>query len=447
VGGVSGFDVIDDAPLESGGAFTKPPPPPPTLNAGLPTTFTLGVFMDSFANAPAKDFTANVDWGDNTSETVSSIVPQSNIVLFGGAGFAVQGTHAYDHAGVYPVKVTVSDVGGSTVTLPDASVTVLPPPVITSLSPASEAENGGQYIIAVTGDNFTTSNTVQWNGVPVLTKVVSTTEEDAHIDANLVAEAGTATVSIGNASVPFVIRDAPLSVGVSPPRATAGVPTGTVFVGSLIDGQPSSNIADLGATIDWGDNSQSAGVLVPDPLRHNTFAITGSHTYAAPGPYTLSIKATDVGGATNTGSYPFTVRGPTPGTTPPPAGVNPTAPLSPPAATGSPAANRPRGWGLLQGRSAQLGTLFVVLAYPPARAGLAGAFQQTTGLSPQGDAALLGRLQSPGVQDALFLLLASPQARGNLSGAFRQATGFSPGAAAAALLPGLLPPVPNSPRL
>ena len=63
-------------------------------------------FTDANAGATTADFTASIDWGD--SNTTSGTVT-------GSAGtFTVTGSHTYAEEGSYPVKVTVTDDGGST---------------------------------------------------------------------------------------------------------------------------------------------------------------------------------------------------------------------------------------------------------------------------------------------------------------------------------------------
>jgi PKD domain/HYR domain len=71
--------------------------------SGLTVTQT-SVFSDADPNGTLSDYTASINWGDGntTSATLSS-------------GFTAQGSHSYANHGTYTVKLTVTDVGGSTV--------------------------------------------------------------------------------------------------------------------------------------------------------------------------------------------------------------------------------------------------------------------------------------------------------------------------------------------
>jgi hypothetical protein len=52
--------------------------------------------------------------------------------------------------------------------------------------------------------------------------------------------------------------------------------------GTLADGGTTANYA---ATLDWGDGSTTLGSIT---LSGSTFTVTGNHTYAAPGPFTMN---------------------------------------------------------------------------------------------------------------------------------------------------------------
>jgi hypothetical protein len=81
-----------------------------------------------------------------------------------------------------------------------AQGTFTPPvPLITSISPVSAVPGGAQFTLTVNGANFIIANSaVQWNGVGVVTDVVSTTQLTATVSAALIASAGTASVAVAN---------------------------------------------------------------------------------------------------------------------------------------------------------------------------------------------------------------------------------------------------------
>jgi IPT/TIG domain len=95
------------------------------------------------------------------------------------------------------VIVTVGSVASNGVSF---SVTP-PPPTITNLSPSSAVAGGGSLTLTVTGTNFVSSATVQWNGNARTTTFVSSTQLQATITAADIASAGVARIAVSNAGV------------------------------------------------------------------------------------------------------------------------------------------------------------------------------------------------------------------------------------------------------
>jgi PKD repeat protein len=101
---VQGTATIADAALSGFGGFVSG-----THGVALPVTTQVGTLHDANASAPASEFTATIDWGDGSTSLGS--------VTGSGGSYAVKGGHTYAAAGSYPVKVTVVDQDGATVTL------------------------------------------------------------------------------------------------------------------------------------------------------------------------------------------------------------------------------------------------------------------------------------------------------------------------------------------
>lgn len=74
---------------------------------------------------------------------------------------------------------------------------------------------------------------------------------------------------------------------------------------NLTDANSFGTTSDFIATISWGDASSSFGT-VTGPMG-GPFVVSGSHTYAAPGPYTITTAINDDGGSTATTSCQVTV--------------------------------------------------------------------------------------------------------------------------------------------
>src|SRR5262249_52094837 len=56
-----------------------------------------------------------------------------------------------------------------------------------------------------------------------------------------------------------------------------------------------AHAADFSATISWGDSQTSAGTIAANGS--GGFNVSGSHTYAGPGTFTVSVSIHDVGGS------------------------------------------------------------------------------------------------------------------------------------------------------
>src|SRR5262249_53722589 len=70
--------------------------------------------------------------------------------------------------------------------------TLAGPPILSSLSPNSASENHAAFVLTVTGGQFATNSTVNWNGSPLATTFVSSSTLQAPVPtADLAFEEGT----------------------------------------------------------------------------------------------------------------------------------------------------------------------------------------------------------------------------------------------------------------
>src|SRR5436309_2819550 len=91
------------------------------------------------------------------------------------------------------------------------------------------------------------------------------------------------------------VADAALHAGTLtvPSSTSLGNPTNVSF--SFSDDNTGAPASDFTATIDWGDGPSSFGVIVGSG---GSYAASDSHTYAAAGPYTITVTVVDDGGST-----------------------------------------------------------------------------------------------------------------------------------------------------
>ena len=93
------------------------------------------------------------------------------------------------------------------------------------------------------------------------------------------------------------VSDAPLTATGADVWGTQNTALTSVTVAALNDGDPRGQVSDFTGTIDWGDGTapSAASFVLASAGRFN---VTGTHTYAAPGVYTITINITDKGGST-----------------------------------------------------------------------------------------------------------------------------------------------------
>jgi trimeric autotransporter adhesin len=141
--------------------------------------------------------------------------------------------------------VNDSSGAGRSLALP---LTVVPPPAITSIAPASATAGSPGFTLTVSGGNCPAGCVVQWNGSPLATTHSSDTTVTASVPGNLIAAAGTANVQLvnqyGSASNTAIFTINPAATfltGLSPSSVTAGstafplTVSGTGFVnGSMV---------------------------------------------------------------------------------------------------------------------------------------------------------------------------------------------------------------------
>jgi outer membrane protein assembly factor BamB len=202
-----------------------------------------------------------------------------------------------------------SDSGSSTPTPPPPS----PPAAVTlmSLSPASTTEGSADVVVTAAGTGFTTSSTVDWNGVALKTSYVSDTSLTAVVPASDLLTVGTASVTVSNASaggasssvVSFAIAsETSPTIASLAPSTTVARSTGLVLIVNGINFGPA-------ATVLWNGHALPTAFQSSTELR----AAVTPDLLATPGSAVVSV-ANDAssGGTSNTSSFTISVPPPAP---------------------------------------------------------------------------------------------------------------------------------------
>ena len=171
---------------------------------------------------------------------------------------------------------------------------------VASFTDADSAATAGEYTASIGwGDGFTTAGTVTGpTGGPFTVNGTHTYAEEGSY--SLTVTITDADFAANNATVhpTATVADAPLTA-----TCIAAASSSTSFNGplaKLTDADPNGTVTDYTATIAWGDVSSSAGTVTGP--NGGPFTVSGSHTYATTGTFTITISLADVGGSKTTTS-------------------------------------------------------------------------------------------------------------------------------------------------
>jgi len=296
--------AVSDAPLTAT-AFDNT-----GIEGNALASFVAAHFTDANPTGPITDFSATIDWGDNSS-SIGQIVANVN------GGFDVIGAHTYADEGSYNMHVTINDIEGATITTSDAHISVADAALNADANALSAVEGsplGNNTVVAhftdanpsapasdfsatiYWGDGSNTSGTIVANANGGFDVVGGHTysEEGNYSLSVKVNDIGGSTVTTTDASV--VVSDAPLSANSLPLSGVEGAPlAANSQVAHFTDANPSAPVSDFSATIFWGDGSQSSGSIVANV--NGGFDVFGGHTYTEEGNYNMHVTINDVGGA------------------------------------------------------------------------------------------------------------------------------------------------------
>lgn len=267
-----------------------------------PFTGPVATFQDTDPGGVITDYTATIDWGDGTTSP-ASLVNGPNYVQASGA-------HTYAEEGNYNVTTTLTDAGGasasavSPMNVGDAALSgsgiaasaVENSTFTANLATFTDSDPNGTLsdysAVIAWGDGTSSAGTVSPNGQGGY--VVSGSHvyfEEGTYTVSVTADDAQAAAIIGTV---VTVSDAPLVASAGAPITASEGSSVTAVVATFNDPAPSGT--SWTASIDWGDHTTSVGTVATGAS--GGFTVTGSHTYAEEGTYTVTVTITDDGGAT-----------------------------------------------------------------------------------------------------------------------------------------------------
>jgi hypothetical protein len=264
---------------------------------------TLATFTDFGGAEALGNYNATVNWGDGTSSVGTITLGADSLT------FTVSGSHTYAQEGSYAVSVTLHHGTASDTTVSD-SATVNDPALsavggfnLSATEGSSSAsqtlatftdlggpETVGNYIATVNWGDGTASNGTIAFGADGHTFTVSgshTYSQEGSYSISVTLHHGTGLDSTVSDSA--TVGDPALAAtGGFSVTAMEGSASGSETLATFTDPGGPEAVGNYSAKVNWGDGTTSTGAIVLGP-DGQTFSVSGSHTYAQEGSYTLSI--------------------------------------------------------------------------------------------------------------------------------------------------------------
>jgi hypothetical protein len=276
-----------------------------SINEGAAFNGAVATFTDDNPAAVPSDFTATIDWGDGTSPTAGSIGSSS-------AAFVVIGMHTYADEGSFTATVTISDVSPGTGTATATDTATVTESDSLSGTPVTFTATAGTSFTGTVA-NFTDSYagntpadltaTIDWGDATTSAGTVaggggSFSVSGTHTYAGSGTFSVTVTLSDDAPGTATAMVTSTAQVGAASgltafPRTIAAT-EGAAFngvVATFTDGRGGAVPGDFTATIDWGDGTTTAGTVAS--TGGGAFTVSGTHTYADEGAFSLPVQITD----------------------------------------------------------------------------------------------------------------------------------------------------------
>jgi Ca2+-binding RTX toxin-like protein len=292
---VTTFATVIDPAMSAAGVVSL------TAVEGTTTSsLALATFTDPGGAEALKDYSAAITWGDGKTSV-------GTISLSSGA-FTVSGNHQYAEQGSFSIQVTIGHDSASSAVVTDAiavneaslsgsgqSIGVAEGASTGLITVATFVDSGGpesvsDYSATIKwGDSSNSIGTIQPTGDGKTFRVVG---------SHIYAEEGTDSITVTINHETAVALTVTSTANVSDP-AVIGTPTLTNLaqgvnytnlpVATFVDPGGPESLADYSASINWGDNTTSAGTI---SVGGGTFTVAGSHTYSTFGSLKVVVNLT-----------------------------------------------------------------------------------------------------------------------------------------------------------
>ena len=288
----------------------------------LPATTRVAVFTIADPAAVASGYTADIDWGDGTPQSIG-VISQTGANAT-SVTFQVTAAHTYTryNAGPVTIRVNVADAFGTTVNA-TTTVNVVADAVLSGAIPVPIVGAAGQQLVNVPIGTFVDANpfataadhavTVTWgdggpasigtvtlvgrNGTSSVfaisgNRVYSSVTGSPFTVTAVVTDAGGSSVTVNTTAT---ITQSSIAVSVFAQNGSAGLPlVASVPFALFTDSNGAAAPGAYTATVNWGDGTApvtfpaGAGIALVsgNQLR---FTVPASNTYARPSLYPITV--------------------------------------------------------------------------------------------------------------------------------------------------------------
>jgi hypothetical protein len=276
----------------------------------------VATFTDPAGSEPVGDYSAAINWGDNSN------TDQTGAIVSNGNGqFTVRGSHKYTEDGGYKVTVTLQhdrlstvQAGSSTATVADAPLApqgetisglAVGVPFSGEVAAFSDADPNavlGDFTARITwGDGHTAAGTITRNGSSFRVAGSNTyTQLGAYTvsvqitdnEGNSAASAAQTVTATSTAKVVELLTTKGTTI-----TPTEGVPFSGV-VATFTDSNTNATTSFFTAAITWGDGNTSKGTVTGGT---GNFSVSAANSYVEEGNNIITVQITDnLGNSTTT---------------------------------------------------------------------------------------------------------------------------------------------------
>lgn len=207
-----------------------------------------------------------------------------------------------------PTGATLDGISTATLTIADNDINV-PTPAITSISPSSACQGGGDIVVTILGSNFTANSLVRTGAAARPMTFVSGGELRTTITAAERLTAGTITLRVDNGGV--LSNEAPFTVGAdaTAPVVSAPVPITVLQTACDADGRTGVRVPSnsLSAFLNSGSATEECSSAVRLAVQSGGSDV-GEGTFFAGGTTPVTFRFTDAAGNIGTATSSVTVR-------------------------------------------------------------------------------------------------------------------------------------------